>query len=110
MSACHSSLAWALAKANRCLPRNVRPSVALGSLPTKRLCRFKDPTQRQCGHGDCFREKLDLQLRHIAYKMKGSMEHPDFLPEECLSRRVHFTALPTAQLRSENLEKGGDGT
>ena len=41
----------------RC-PRSRCPVAVNRSLPKERLCRFKVPTQPQCGQGDCLREKV----------------------------------------------------
>ena len=74
-------------------PRKVWPSVALGSLPSERLCRFEAPTQPHCDRATAWGKKLRVQLLGVADKMKRPMEHPDLLPENQGPRPAFFTAL-----------------
>lgn len=97
----------------RC-PRNVSPSVALGSFPNARLCRFKLPMQPQCGHGDCLREKAAPSTPGRRAQNEKADGTSPLLPKVNQSRRA-FSArhLKTAELGSERFEKkkdGADGT
>jgi hypothetical protein len=91
----------------RC-PRNTSPSAASGSLPNARLCRFKLPTQPQCGHGDCLSKKAAPSTPDRCAQNGMADGTSLLLPELEIVRRAFFlTALPDGGTRFNRIERRG---
>jgi hypothetical protein len=104
---------WPRLEQNTRCPRQVWPSLALGSLPSERLCRFNAPTQPQCGHGDCLREKAACSTPGRREQNEKVDETSRLAARKPRSSSSFLRHCLTAQLGSIGFRKrqdGADGT